>query len=127
MQVNNISASRTPAKVLKFPALLNSGLLPITVWAERGYVWFDDPNREKFQCLLPIEALERLVTIITDYSPRMAEAPKQFQVDKRKLLEFADEFKELVYEEAMKQLHGKHRKIRVQTPILWKLNKTLNF
>jgi hypothetical protein len=92
--------------VLEFPALLKSKYKTVKVWAERGMVCFDDENREELSWLDPIEALQRVVTMITDYAPAMAASPSQFQVDKSVLLRFADDFKRRVYEKALSQRYN---------------------
>jgi hypothetical protein len=41
-----------------------------------------------------------------DYKPSMLELPRQFQVDKSVLFQFYNDFKEHVYEEAIRQQFG---------------------
>jgi hypothetical protein len=108
MQANNIGSDCRTCKVLRFPALFKTGYKPLKVWAEGGLVWFEDENKERTNWLSPIEALERLVTLVTDYRPSMLELPHQFQIDKSVLLRFVDDFKENVYEEALKQQYGNY-------------------
>jgi hypothetical protein len=66
-------------------------------------VCFDDDNKESLDYLDPVEALQRVVNIVTSYSKAGAKTVQEFKHNRSLLLNFADDFKQKVYEKALAQ------------------------
>lgn len=97
--------NKTERKVVKQPGFLLSNQKELEWWAEGGLVYCFNPNKEEKgrTYLQPLEALQRVATLIKLFVADCKEKPEDYAVKQGVMATFFNDFKTKVFDEALRQ------------------------